>query len=191
MKIYLIRHGQTTGDLEDRYGGDYDDHLTEEGKAQARGLADKLKDSGIEIIFCSPKIRAQETAEIVSKKIKCKVEVVHGIRERNMYGFLTGMVKGEAREKYLEHVAALKDHHHAVPGSENYEHFSERVERTFKEISKQPYRTIAVISHGGVIGYVFREILKMGDVKINDCGFAELEDTNGHLSVVRLEGIKV
>ena len=49
MKIYLIRHGQTTGDLEDRYGGDYDDHLTEEGEQQAKRLAEKLASSGIEI----------------------------------------------------------------------------------------------------------------------------------------------
>ena len=34
MKIYLIRHGETTGDIEDRYGGDYDDHLSKNGKQQ-------------------------------------------------------------------------------------------------------------------------------------------------------------
>ena len=31
MKIYLIRHGETTSDIEDRFGGDYDDHLTSHG----------------------------------------------------------------------------------------------------------------------------------------------------------------
>ena len=36
-------------DLEDRYGGDYDDHLTEHGKEQAEKLAQKLKHSGIEL----------------------------------------------------------------------------------------------------------------------------------------------
>lgn len=35
MKIYLIRHGQTTGDVEDRYGGAYDDELTDKGKNEA------------------------------------------------------------------------------------------------------------------------------------------------------------
>lgn len=34
MKIYLVRHGETTGDVEDRYGGWYDDHLTDRGKEQ-------------------------------------------------------------------------------------------------------------------------------------------------------------
>ncbi len=164
MKIYLIRHGQTTGDLEGRYGGDYEDHLTEEGKEQSRKLAQKLKRSGIEVLFCSPKIRAQETAEIVSKEIGCKVEVVHNIRERNMYGILTGMVKSEAREKHPEHVEALKNHRHTVPESEDYEHFGERIQKALDAITKQPYQTIAILSHGGPISFIFREILKMGDV---------------------------
>ena len=53
MKIYIIRHGQTTGDVEDRYGGAYDDELTDKGKTQAQELASKLSDSGIKILFCS------------------------------------------------------------------------------------------------------------------------------------------
>lgn len=58
MKIYLIRHGQTTGDVEDRYGGAYDDELSDKGKIQAHKLADSIANSGIEILFCSSMIRA-------------------------------------------------------------------------------------------------------------------------------------
>lgn len=43
MKIYFCRHGQTTGDVEDRYGGNYDDRLTELGLNQSKELAKKLK----------------------------------------------------------------------------------------------------------------------------------------------------
>lgn len=42
MKIYLIRHGQTTGDVEDRYGGAYDDELTDKGKNEAPQISYKL-----------------------------------------------------------------------------------------------------------------------------------------------------
>jgi broad specificity phosphatase PhoE len=191
MKIYLIRHGQTTGDLEDRYGGDYEDRLTEEGKEQSRRLAQKLKHSGIEILFCSPKIRAQETAEIVSKEIGCQVEIIHDIRERNMYGILTGMVKSEAREKHPQHVETLKNHYHTIPESEGYEHFGGRIQKSFDAITKQPYQTIAILSHGGAISFIFREILKMGDVKIEDCGFVELEKSNEQFSVIKMDGIEL
>ena len=51
MKIFLIRHGETTSDVEDRYGGDYDDHLTEKGEQQSEELAEILKDKNIQVIF--------------------------------------------------------------------------------------------------------------------------------------------
>lgn len=42
MIIYLARHGQTTGDIENRYGGDYEDYLTNFGKEQSLALAEQL-----------------------------------------------------------------------------------------------------------------------------------------------------
>lgn len=191
MKIYLIRHGQTTGDLEDRYGGDYDDHLTEDGIKQSRELVQKLKHSGIEMIYCSPKLRAKETAQIISKEIGCRVDVINDVRERNMYGILTGMVKSEAKEKHPEHVGALKNHRHAVPESESYDHFGKRITKALDAITKRPYQTIAILSHGGPISFIFREILKLGEVKIEDCGFVELEKVGDNYMVVKMDGIEL
>ena len=31
MRICIMRHGETTSDVENRYGGDLDDHLTAKG----------------------------------------------------------------------------------------------------------------------------------------------------------------
>ena len=191
MKIYLIRHGQTTGDVEDRYGGDYDDHLTDEGKRQSRELAGKLKHSGIEVIFCSPKIRARETAEIIATEIGCRVEVADNVRERNMYGILTGMIKSKAKERYPEHVGALSNQRHTIPESEDYEHFTDRITKALAQITAQHYQTIAILSHGGPVSFIFREIMELGDVKIEDCGFAELTSRDGELSLVRTDGISV
>jgi len=60
MKIYLIRHGETTGDIENRYGGSYDDHLTEKGKEQMKKTAEQLVGKNIEIIFASPHTKHKE-----------------------------------------------------------------------------------------------------------------------------------
>lgn len=102
MKIYLIRHGQTTGDVENRYGGIYDDELSDTGKTQTYELANKLGDSGIEILFCSPLIRAQQTAKILKAKLGCEVVTIENLRERNKNGILTGMTRDEAKVKYPE-----------------------------------------------------------------------------------------
>ena len=86
MKIYLVRHGETTADVEDRYGGDYDDHLTEKGTKQAKDLAKVLSGKGIELIYHSPKIRAVETAQIVAAELKVPLFVMENFRERNNFG---------------------------------------------------------------------------------------------------------
>ncbi len=74
MKIYLVRHGETTGDVEDRFDGAYDDHLSPKGKQQSGKLVNKLENKNIEIIYHSPLIRATETAEILSEKLIARLK---------------------------------------------------------------------------------------------------------------------
>jgi probable phosphoglycerate mutase len=71
MKIYLIRHGETTSDIEDRFGGYYDDYLTEKGKKQAQEMTTFLKDFPLVKIFFSPRIRTVETAKALCSDFKC------------------------------------------------------------------------------------------------------------------------
>lgn len=189
MKIYIIRHGQTTSDLEDRFGGDYDDHLTEEGVVQANALVEKLLGSGIQIVFSSPKIRAQETAAIVMEKLGCEIKTMDGIRERNAYGILTGKVKSQARESHPILVDALSDYHNTIEGAETYESLLSRVEESLDYISNSAYDTVAIISHGGPIRCLFRDVLKMGELtSLADCAIIELEKNGNEITVTKTNG---
>lgn len=109
MKILLCRHGETTGDVEDRYGGNYDDHLSEKGVSQAKDLVNKIGDFKAQIILSSPLIRAKETTGILGELLGLKIQVIKKLKERNSYGILSGMTKTEAREKYPDQVEMLKD----------------------------------------------------------------------------------
>jgi probable phosphoglycerate mutase len=172
VKIYLIRHGQTTGDLEDRYGGDYDDHLSPKGRKQAEALARSLKGKGIETIHHSPRIRATETARIVGNALKVKLKSARGLRERNNYGILTGMKRAEARKMYAGQVKELqRSIRHHVKGSEGYAPFKRRVLAAFRRIAENPsYQSVAVITHGGYISCIARELLHLGEFKsLGDC----------------------
>jgi len=191
MKIYLIRHGQTTGDIEDRFGGDYEDHLTEEGERQAVQLGEKLMSKGIEIIFCSPRVRAQETAELVNQKLNTEVKITKDVRERNHYGVMTGMTKEEAKEKYPDQVGLLHDTKNTIKGGEDYESFGKRIKKSLDEILDSNYQTIGVLTHGGPIRFIFREILKLGEIKIGDCAVAELDYDGKDLRVINLDGIEL
>jgi probable phosphoglycerate mutase len=189
MKIYLIRHGETTGDIEDRYGGDYDDHLSEEGKRQAEELASKLANSGIEIIFCSPLIRAQETAVFLKERVGCPVETIKELKERNQYGMFSGMVKADVKEKYPGQFAVISDYKQALSEAETYESCKQRIIDIWEKLTNSDYGTIAILSHGGPIKVVFREILKLGEIKAGDCGFAVFEKTGDNIQLLEADGI--
>lgn len=189
-KIFLVRHGQTTGDVEDRYGGDYDDHLTDLGKKQASELAEKLRNKGIELIFTSPKIRALETTEVLSKTLGVETKVIENFREKNNWGVLTGMVKAEARKKYPHLVELLKDTRNTIEGAEDYSSFGRRIRLALGEVRNSGFQAVAVVTHGGPIRFIFREILALGEIKIADCAWTLLKVENGQFNLEDQEGIQ-
>jgi broad specificity phosphatase PhoE len=167
MKIFLIRHGETTGDVEDRYGGSYDDHLTNLGKEQLAVTATNLVGKDIEIILTSSLVRAKESAEIISSEIECPVEILNGLEERS-YGVLGGLTKAEALEKYPEVVETHKDPLNTDPEGENYDDFRNRVLDTFQKITQKECNTIAVVSHGGPIKHILAHLEENIPEKIGD-----------------------
>lgn len=190
MKIYVIRHGQTTGDVENRYGGSYDDHLTAKGVKQAQELAERMGSFGIEVIYSSPYIRAQETAKILQDLIGVEVKTVENLRERNQNGILSGMIKQEAALKYPQLVEQLKDRFATIEGAEDYQKFKERVTNAFTEIENSGYEIAAVVTHGGPIRRIFAEILdREGTMEIADCAWFEVDYKDGKATLGKSEGI--
>lgn len=192
MEIYIIRHGQTTGDIEDRYGGAYDDGLTEKGKLQAKKLAEKIDNSGVEILFCSPLIRAQQTAKILKDKLGCDIKTIDNLKERNKNGILTGMTRSEAKLKYPELVEKLKDYRNQIEGAESQEEFVERIKKAFDEVtSNENYSVIGIVTHGGPIWTIFSDILKdLELIGISDCGYVVLDKKGDKISITKLDGIE-
>ena len=69
MKIYMIRHGQTDWNLAGKIQGKTDVPLNEEGRAQARFLAEAMKSRPAAKVFTSPLKRARETAQAVAEAL--------------------------------------------------------------------------------------------------------------------------
>jgi broad specificity phosphatase PhoE len=190
MKIFIIRHGESTSDIENRYGGDYDDHLTGKGLEQAKKLAKKLEGKEIEMIFSSPRLRAKETAEILENKFGCQLQIVDDLRERNAYGILTGMKKDEAKDKHSEQVNLLGRYDSCVDGAEPYENLLERVKEVFENMMNSSFEAVAVVSHGGFIRCLFRDVLKWGELKeIGDCSYMELIKNGSEYEIKSADGL--
>jgi broad specificity phosphatase PhoE len=193
MRIYIVRHGESTGDIDDMYGGDYDDHLSEKGKSQAKDLAKRLSSSGLEIIYHSPLLRAKETAEIVAIELELPMKEVLDIKERDNYGILTGLSKTQGMDRYpIEAKKLLKSKtFHTVKRSEPYEVFNNRIQSAFNTIFKNSeYKVIGLFTHGGPLSLFVREVLKIGEVSYEDCAYIEIEKKNGTFTVLSKSGIK-
>ena len=50
-RVFLIRHGATVLTAEDRFAGATDVELSDEGREQARRLAERLRDAGLRVWF--------------------------------------------------------------------------------------------------------------------------------------------
>lgn len=72
MKLYLVRHGDYLADATNPAGA-----LSNKGKSNIQNLADFLKTSSIHVssFFHSGKLRAQQTAELLSKSIVCNDKI--------------------------------------------------------------------------------------------------------------------
>ena len=188
MNIYIIRHGESTSDIKEKYDGDYDDHLTENGLRDAEIIAKKLSSKNIEAIFTSPKIRARETSKVISDALQCKTIVVDGLAEQDIYDAFIELGENQPEEEYRRLGEIMINRDNTIDGTETYKDFKERILQSFTEITNQSFETIAIVTHGGPIRCIFREVLDLGEFqKIGNGAIIQLKKEESVLSVVSLD----
>ena len=188
MNIYLIRHGESTSDIKNKYDGDYDDHLTGSGLHDARAIAKKLDEKNIEVVFTSPKIRARETSKIISETLDCKTSIIDDLAEQDIYGAYLELGKNQPEEEYRRLGEIIVNRDNVVEGSETYKNLKERVVKCFFDITHQPFKNIAIVTHGGPIRCIFREILALGEFKkIGNGAIIELKKEGSVFSVINMD----
>jgi len=103
-KLVLLRHGQSTWNLENKFTGWTDVPLTEQGKAEAKDAGKLLKDEKFifNIIHTSLLKRANHTMEICLEEMGQVSVPIHyswKLNERH-YGALQGLNKADTAKKY-------------------------------------------------------------------------------------------
>ena len=94
MKLLIVRHGKTNWNTEKKAAGLTNVELNDEGIEQAKQLSDKLKDTHIDAIVCSPLIRAVKTAEIINENHHLNILIDDEATERNL-----GIYEGQPNEQ--------------------------------------------------------------------------------------------
>ena len=172
-ELVLIRHGQSTYNLENRFTGWKDVPLTELGEKEARDASEILKKKKFDIAFTSNLYRAQKTLSIIIEGIEqreLKVIKDQALNERD-YGDLIGQNKKEVAEKFgKEQVRIWRRSYDIAPP--NGESLKMTAERTIPYLEKTIMprildgEKVLVVAHGNSLRAIVMKLKKYSPEQI-------------------------
>lgn len=143
MKLYIVRHGQTTTNVLGYHSLESDD-LTELGIKQAEELRERIKNMKFDIIICSPLIRTKHTADIININNN-KIVYDNRIKERDPANLSGKSRENENRDEYWNYFTTIQ-----YGTSENIKEFFNRVYSFLDELKTKEYKKVLIVSHSGV-----------------------------------------
>lgn len=187
-RLLLIRHAEPDEDARGRCYGRLDVGLSPTGLASAEHLAESLRDVELDAVYASPRLRAVQTAAA----LETNFEIDHRLRELD-FGELEGRTYDEIEREQPELFRRWMETPTLVrfPGGESYAELRERVAAAVDEVVEDNTdRTVALVSHGGVIRAALAVALGLADDRAFalDVGYARVSvvDWFGVTAVVRL-----
>ena len=162
-RFYLIRHGQTDWNQEGRYQGWTDIPLSEEGKRQAAALGERFRRLPLDALYVSPLKRAQQTAMPISEITGVPIRTEEHFKEIN-FGSWEGHTIAELEEKFPNEYRSfyLDPFSSVFPGEGSFQAVAKRAVEGFRELlEKHKGKTIAVVSHGGLLRVMLVSLLEM------------------------------
>jgi len=155
LRIYLVRHGQTTWNVERRIQGWSDPPLSAEGRRQATRVGERLRRERVDAVYASTSSRAVDTARIIAGGRPIVITLPE-LRERN-FGIFEG-----ARDDDPEFLRRMERTSDALGNGETSEQFTARVERALATIRAQrPSGRIAIVGHFGTNHVILRTLLQL------------------------------
>lgn len=184
-KLYLVRHGQSDGNAEGRFGGHGPTPLSKLGVQQAEATAKLLAKEGVNAIYSSDLHRAIQTAEPLSKLIGIPITPTSAFRERNV-GVLEGLTFDESKQTFPKDYYALvsRNVHHVITEGESYRHLLRRSTAELWEILRDHIGgRVAIFSHTGAIcfltlhlmGAIRRDTKQTPWIVTSNCGINRFE----------------
>lgn len=157
--IIFLRHGESVGNAEARWQGQFDFPLTDKGRAQARALADRwlAEKRTFDAILSSPLSRAKETAEIIAAALGGVVECDRLWMERDI-GILAGLTDDEVRKHFPEPDFFTPFDAIGLDGEGDWKLYLRAGLALHNLLRRKPGKYL-VVSHGGLLNQVLHAIV--------------------------------
>lgn len=154
--LYFIRHGQSAGNAEGRFGGHSATALSDLGLHQAKMAAKSLVKERITAIYSSDLKRAMQTAQALADLTGLSINGTEVFRERHV-GVLEGLTFDEAEKEFPSDYKALVDRNvaHVITKGESYRQLVDRTSKALDDIlNKHKGGKIAIFAHTGTICFL-------------------------------------
>ncbi len=158
MKLYFARHGESEANVQQVFWNQPEGYgLTDKGREQTRALGDNLAGVAFVALYCSPVLRAVQTARIVGRLMGLTPEVADGLREWH-----TGILEGQKCTKETEALhwwvtaqwMKHGNHDARIDGGESYNDIAARFMPLIDRLEETYCSTdanVLLISHAGTL----------------------------------------
>ncbi len=161
VRLFVLRHGQTAWNAEQRIQGHLDMPLNDTGQWQARCLAQALHGETLSAIYSSDLQRARDTTAPLAQAQGLAVQLEPGLRERH-FGCFEGHSFAEIEARWPDQALRWRqrDPDFGPGGGEPLRDFYERsVACALHLASAHAGQSIALVAHGGVLDCLYRAAL--------------------------------
>ncbi len=195
--VVLIRHGQSQGNAEGRFGGHTDTPLSPLGRKQAAATATALANETFNAIYSSDLPRAIETASPLAQLSGVEIQSAEAFRERSV-GVMEGLTFEEAAEQHPEQYGALlrRDFEHVLLGGESYRQTLDRASQKLDEVIEEHRGgRIVIFTHTGTICILVLHLMGALDapelkpvwIATSNCGISRFDLRNdGFVRVIAI-----
>ena len=156
MKLYFVRHGESTANLLREFSNSGFKHpLTEAGVEQARTIARSLSGLQVERIYSSPVLRAVQTAQILAESLLAPLQITEALREWSVgiYEGTTDPVGWELHRQVQELWFSHQQFDSRMPGGESFHDIQNRFVPFIEGLvsdGRGSARNIILVGHGGL-----------------------------------------
>lgn len=140
LRLFVIRHGETEWSLTGQYTGRADIKLTENGKVEARKIADRIRDIEFAHVLVSPLERAQQTCEFAGLGKRARVDV-------DLIEWDNGDYEGQTPNEVRATRPSWNMFRDGCPDGEHPDQIASRVDRLIDSLKKLA-GNVALFTHG-------------------------------------------
>lgn len=185
-KIYLVRHTQTTGNVERRLTGRNDFELTEDGKKYSEYLAEELKNIKFDAAYSSTSKRTSKTIQKLSDLNHLKIQEHEDLCEM-YFGIYDGMQWSEVNKinPRIHELHIKTNEIMTIPEQESTEEVTKRMNSIMLKIASENLgKTVLICSHGVAIEAFLRSVTGVPFVR----EIKQYSQSNTSLNILSFDG---